>query len=198
MPVNPETGEWYPNLPPKRAERAKPKRRSLTDYQRQYDFEKGQYHPWVHYVKAIPMGDKGQVPMNHSLEVLNNMAIHLERLGFKEPDPADKEIMYLEPEHGPMVVWNPGTWVDIDAEVPADRVTAPPETIDLAGVPDDQLAALNKAFQDEKIRRAKVAGADVTVREQLEAETGVADVQATIESLTTNTGDEAAEGGPAT
>lgn len=198
MPVNPETGEWYPNLPAARKEAKKPKRRSLKDYQKEYDFEKGQYHPWVHYVKAIPMGEDGQVPMNHSLEVLNNMAIHLERLGFEEPNPDKREIKYVEPEFGPQVVWNPGEWVDIDTVVPEGRRTSAPERIDLSGVPDEALASLRKAFKNEEIRRAKVAGADAPIREEIAAEAGVTDIQDTIERLTTNTGDEAAEGGPTT
>ena len=151
-----------------------PKRhKSLTEWQKIYPYD-GVYHPWVHYVKAIPMGDDGQAPMNHSLETLNNMAIHLERLGFKAPDSADSEIKYVPPAHGPNVPYNPGAWVDVNVEVPEAAPDLP--QIDLTGVPLDQLAVLQKAIQDERIRLAQVEGADGPVRDQIEAATPVANI----------------------
>lgn len=163
MPID-EEGNFYLEKPESTREKkdAKPKRKTLGEYQKIYDFEKGRHHPWVMYLRAIPMGENGQVPMNHSLEVLNNMAIHLERIGFTEPDPERREIQYQKADSGPDVVWNPGTWVDKDAVVPEHlQDGAPLPEIDLTGVPPEQLAVLQRAIKAEQVRLAKTSGADL-------------------------------------
>lgn len=166
MPVD-DQGNWYPKRAAPRVKSTKPKWRSLKDWQKEYDFEKGQFHPWVHYVKAIPMGEDGQVPMNHSLEVLNNIAIHLERVGFTEPDPGKRDIEYVDPPNGPLVVWNPGTWVQIGTAPSKSAATELP-VIDLTGVPPEQLAVLRRAIKSEEIRLARTKEADVNAMESLD------------------------------
>jgi len=138
-------------------------RRTLAEYLDLYPYDSAP-HPWVHRVKAIPMGFNGEVPMNHSLQVLNLMAIHMERVGFKLHDDAI-EIKYVPPLHGPNVVYNPGTWVDIDVEVP--EVDDVPE-ISLEGVPTAQIEMLERAIEAEKIRKIKIASADTLAREDAE------------------------------
>lgn len=193
MPVD-EDGNWYALRAPTVRKPKDARRKTLAEYQKQYDFEKGRHHPWVMYLRAIPMGDKGQVPMNHSLEVLNNMAIHLERIGFTEPDPKLCQIKYRKAEAGPDVVWNPGTWVDIDTEVPAHlQDGAPPPKVDLSGVPPEQLRILEEAIKAEKVRVAKIAGADVLTQQSMDVVPTKSLVEAVQETETADAPEEATE-----
>ena len=169
------SGAWMPPAPPPAA--PKPARRkTLAEWARIYDYEKNP-HPFIHKVKAIPMGadpksGDARPAMNHSQEVLNYFAIHLARLGAVFPDDGpytdggECEIQYVEPTHGPKVIYNPGTWIDIDATPPAPVSNAPLPKIDLTGVPADQLDALNAAVQAEKIRISLAQGADPAARDE--------------------------------
>lgn len=167
------SGAWVPPTP---QPRKRPKRRkTLKQWADIYDFEKNP-HPYIHKVKAIPMGadpksGADRPAMNHSQEVLNYFALHLARLGAVFPDDGpytddgECEIQYVEPEHGPKVIYNPGTWIDIDATPPTRTTNAPLPKIDLTGVPPDQLDALNAAVQAEKIRLSLAQGADPEARD---------------------------------
>lgn len=158
--VDPATGVWTPTprALPEPEESAYP---TLGDWMDRYPVARegmpDNPHPWVHLVKAVPMGENGETPMNHSLQVLNLIAIHLERVGFEAPNPDKTQIHYQSPMEGPDVVWNPGTWPTLDVEI-VPRPDA--EGISLEGVPADQLDILIQAAQDEKMRLAKIQGAD--------------------------------------
>lgn len=153
-------GNWVFTAPAPPKPVAAPTIKTLQDWIDEYPYQTNP-HPYVHMVKAIPMGfdEKTGNPlpaMNHSLQVLNMMAIHLARLDTEfGPNP---EIHYKQPIHGPKVVYNPGTWIPISEPLPADNDE--PLVIDLSGVPADTLKLLEKAVEAEKIRQKKVANAD--------------------------------------
>jgi hypothetical protein len=153
-------GNWVLNVTPPPKPVAPPRPKTLQDWIDEYPYETSP-HPYIHKVKAIPMGfDKktgAPLPaMNHSVEVLNMMAIHLARLDAEFGD--DPEIHYKQPEHGPKVVFNPGTWIPISEPLPADNDE--PMVIDLSGVPADKFEILKAAVKAEEIRQAKIKNAD--------------------------------------
>lgn len=133
-------------------------RPTLDDYVKRYDPESTP-HPWVKYLRSVPMGGE-RPPMNHDVHVLNMIAIHLERLGFVEPDPDRSEIKYIPAPFNGDALLSPGQWVDIDEEIEAPKLP----DIDLSGVPQDQLEVLEQAIQAEKIRQAKLQTADPAAR----------------------------------
>lgn len=176
------SGAWVPPVPQSRAASSKPKRRTLQEWAAYYDYEKNP-HPLIHLIKAAPMGfdpksGARRPAMNHSQEVMNYIAIHLARQGVVVPPlnlgpwttDGECEIKYVEPEHGPRVLFNPGTWVDIDAVVVDPAASAPVPEITLTGVPQNQLDALKAAVHKEEVRLKMAQGADPAARDAALAE----------------------------
>lgn len=175
-----DAGAWVPPAAPPRA--APPSRRkSLKEWADFYDYEKNP-HPLIHVIKAAPMGfdpksGAARPAMNHSQEVMNYIAIHCARQGVVVPPlnlgpwtrDGESEIKYVEPEHGPRVLFNPGTWVDIDTVIAAPTAAPVPE-ITLTGVPQNQLDALKAAVHREEIRAKMAQGADPAARDAALAE----------------------------
>lgn len=171
--VTDDSGVWTPPAGDSATAPARSPRKTLAEWEAEYPYETAP-HPYIHKVKAIPMGGD-RVPMNHSADTLNLIAIHLARLGAIFPDDDGNytattgtvEIKYVKPPVGPDVVYNPGEWVDIDAEI----VEEPPmPEIDLSGVPDEQLAALEAAVASARAKQAMAAGADPAARDAALAE----------------------------
>lgn len=168
------TGAWTPPRGDGSAAPKKTARKKLSEWAAEYPYETSP-HPYIHKVKAIPMGGD-RVPMNHSTDTLNYMAIHLARLGAIFPNedgtyPATTgtvEIKYSKPLVGPDVVYNPGEWVDIDAVIP--EAPDPIESIDLSGVPAEDLAKLEAAVASARAKQAAAIGADPIARDAAIAE----------------------------
>lgn len=134
-------------------------RPTLDDYMKRYDPDTT-LHPWARLLRSVPMGGE-RAPMNHDVHVLNMVAIHLERLGFVDPDPDRAEIKYVAAPFNGDALLSPGQWVDLDAEEP-EAPTIP--ELDLTGVPPNQLDVLEQAVQAERVRLAKLATADPDAR----------------------------------
>lgn len=115
-------------------------------------------HPLQYMFRAIPRGP-GRPPMNFDPTEQKLLAIHMERLGV-QVNPALTTIQYKMPEAGPEVSFNPGTWVDINVDL---GVQDPDGTIDLTGVPPEQLAAIKAAARREEVRQTRILRADPVV-----------------------------------
>lgn len=149
IPVEPFVNEDY--TPPEEKEF-----KTEDDYLAVYpgDME----HPLQYMFRAVPRG-AGRPPMNFDPTEQKLLAIHMERCGVQiNPDLAT--IQYKMPEAGPAVSFNPGTWVDINLDLGEQNVDG---TIDLTGVPPEQLAAIKAAAQREEIRQARMREADPVV-----------------------------------
>lgn len=115
-------------------------------------------HPLQYIFRAVPRG-AGRPPMNFDPTEQKFLAIHLERLGV-QVNPSLTTIQYKMPEAGPAVSFNPGSWVDINIDLGEQDMDG---TIDLTGVPPEQLSAIKAAARREEIRQARLLEADPTV-----------------------------------
>lgn len=115
-------------------------------------------HPLQYLFRGVPRG-AGRPPMNFDPTEQKLLAIHMERCGVQiNPDLAT--IQYKMPEAGPDVSFNPGTWVDINIDLGEQDMDG---TIDLTGVPPEQLTAIRAAARREEIRQARLLEADPVV-----------------------------------
>lgn len=115
-------------------------------------------HPLQYMFRAVPRG-AGRPPMNFDPTEQKLLAIHMERMGV-QINPELATIQYKMPDNGPAVSFNPGSWVDINLDLGEQDLDG---TIDLTGVPPEQLAAIKAATRREEMRQARVLEMDPLV-----------------------------------
>jgi len=141
-------------------------------------------HPLAQYLRGVPQGeqlggDKKTPIMKLPVQAAQATAIHLERAGVVHVDQVKAlanehgwihinqlpvpVVKYHAPKHGPDHPENPGTWHHVDEPdtSPPSHAATPP---DLTALSHQQLAALELALAQEKIRKAKISHADFEVR----------------------------------